>query len=101
MARKTIDEPITIEDIVTSAQTIAQELSPTIEGTNSALVSLQLSDIITIADGTITWRTGHLEHIANLYAGDPVTTERNYADDLAVARAYSAETWAALLEASK
>lgn len=41
----------------------------------------------------VTWRTGHLEHIANLYAGDPAKTERDYADDLAVARAYSAETW--------
>lgn len=49
-------------------------------------------------DNEITWRTGHLEHIANLYNGDPVTTERNYADDLAVARAYSAETWAKLIE---
>lgn len=41
----------------------------------------------------VVWRAGHLEHIANLFAGDPATTERNYADDLAVARAYSAETW--------
>jgi len=68
----------------------------------NAIMSLTISGIITQnADGAITWRAGHLEHIANLYAGDPVTTERNYADDLAVARAYSAETWAALLEASK
>lgn len=74
---------------------------PTVEGFHDAFVRLKLSDIITVADGAITWRAGHLEHIANLFAGDPVTTERNYADDLAVARAYSAETWASLLEATK
>ena len=62
---------------------------------------LKESGIITIADGAITWRAGHLEHIANLFAGDPATTERNYADDLAVARSYSAETWASLIEATK
>lgn len=62
---------------------------------NSGIIHMSTEDM------SITWRTGHLEHIANLYAGDPVTTERNYTDDLAVARAYSAETWAALLETSK
>lgn len=62
------------------------------------VTALVNSDIITHADGIVTWRTGHLEHIANLYAGDPVTTERDYADDLAVARAYSADTWAKLIE---
>lgn len=61
------------------------------------LARLMLSDIITIDNGVITWRTGHLEHIANLYAGDPATTERDYADDLAVARAYSREQWEALI----
>jgi len=58
-----------------------------------AVSALVLGDIITYSGGMVTWRPGHLEHIANLYAGDPQTTERNYADDLAVARAYSAETW--------
>lgn len=56
------------------------------------------SGIITYSDGVIIWRTGHLEHIANLYKGDPVTTERNYADDLLVARMYSAEVWAELIK---
>lgn len=59
-----------------------------------AVFNLEISGIITFVSPTeITWRTGHLEHIANLFAGDPQTTERVYADDLAVARAYSAETW--------
>ena len=60
---------------------------------NSLLGNLITSGVAAVTDGNIIWRTGHLEHIANLYAGDPATTERNYADDLAVARAYSPETW--------
>lgn len=48
-------------------------------------------------DNNITWRTGHLEHIANLYRGDPQATERDYADDLAVARAYSRDVWEGLI----
>lgn len=55
------------------------------------------SGIIEIdSNNDITWRPGHLEHIANLFAGDPAKTERDYADDLAVARAYSADAWEAL-----
>lgn len=49
-------------------------------------------------DGKITWRMGHLLHIANLYRSNPAQTERDYADDLAVARAYSADVWEALLK---
>jgi hypothetical protein len=58
---------------------------------------LLLSGIVTIVDSVLTWRAGHLEHIANLFAGDPETTERNYAEDLAVARAYSANVWERLI----
>lgn len=59
-------------------------------------ISLLNSGVLFHEGDEFVWRTGHLEHIANLYAGDPETTERNYADDLAVARAYSAETWGKL-----
>lgn len=61
------------------------------------LYSLSHSGIVVVTGNAITWRTGHLEHIANLFTGDPATTERDYADDLAVARAYSADVWEALI----
>lgn len=69
--------------------------------TKPELRALLASGIIDYTDGVVTWRTGHLEHIANLFAGDPLTTERDYADDLAVARAYSADVWAGLVEAAR
>ena len=59
--------------------------------------SLLNSKILFHEGDQFVWRTGHLEHIANLYKGDPQTTERDYADDLAVARAYSREQWEALI----
>jgi len=62
-----------------------------------AVDTLVNSDIITHGDGIVTWRTGHLEHVANLYKGDPVETARNYADDIAVAISYSADVWEALI----
>lgn len=63
------------------------------------VIALAESGIITYSDGMITWREGHLAHIANLYKGDPEKTERDYSDDLVVARKYSADEWSALLEA--
>ena len=65
------------------------------------LQNLIESDIATHDSGVVTWRTGHLEHVANLYASDPVQTERDYHDDVTVAKAYSAEEWSRLLEAAK
>lgn len=56
------------------------------------------SNVITLEDGAVSWRMGHLLHIANLYKGNPAQTERDYADDLAVARAYSADVWEALIK---
>lgn len=67
------------------------------ELTFRAAMRLIESKVVTYDDHSVTWRTGHLEHIANLFAGDPATTERDYADDLAVARAYSREQWEALI----
>jgi hypothetical protein len=88
MAKKTVDEPIAEEFVTVESNGATITYAP-----DDPLASLLISGIVEVADGAITWRAGHLEHIANLFAGDPVTTERNYADDLAVARAYSAETW--------
>lgn len=63
------------------------------------VIALAESGIITYSDGMITWRDGHLAHIANQYKGDPAKCERDYSDDLVVARKYSATEWSALLEA--
>lgn len=72
--------------------------SVTVNNTSYLIFTLTQSGVLSQnEDGSITWRTGHLEHIANLYAGDPATTERDYADDLAVARAYCREQWEALI----
>jgi hypothetical protein len=91
-------EPIGEEAIVVDFQ--APKFPSTLEGVQAAhelsqsAMRLVESGIIAATDrGAIVWRAGHLEHIANLYASDPATTERNYADDLAVARAYSANVW--------
>jgi len=85
--------PITMDELLGAAKQVALSLPDVPANEAPPFVRLLISNIIELSDHTITWRTGHLEHIANLFAGDPVTTERNYADDLAVARAYSAEAW--------
>lgn len=61
------------------------------------LTALEASGIITIAGTKITWREGHLEHIAAQYKADPVRCERVYHDDVTVARMYSQERWEALI----
>ncbi len=61
-----------------------------LHGTDDSLQRLIDSDIITATDSELTWRTGHLEHLANLYAANPAQTWRDYADDLTVALAHDA-----------
>ena len=39
---------------------------------DSALQRLIDSGIVTATDSTISWREGHLEHVAHLYVSDPV-----------------------------
>jgi hypothetical protein len=56
-----------------------------------ALQALVASDIVTVVDGAIIWRSGHLEHLARQYAVDPVGTWRLYADDMEIIRQYSDE----------
>jgi len=68
-----------------------------------ALNTLSASGIVLDVDrdGAIVWRTGHLEHVARLYAADPVQTERDYHDDVTVAMAYCREQWDALVAEAK
>lgn len=73
----TIDTPAAVDTPLKSTSTLV--MTP-------ALQALLDSGIIEIVDGGIIWREGHLEHVRNQYASDPVTCERNYADELAVMR---------------
>lgn len=59
------------------------------------------SGIVTATDGAITWRIGHLEHVARVYVADPVLAWRDYADDLTVALAADGSTFAAAVEAAR
>lgn len=65
------------------------------------LHNLTISGIVTVKDGVVTWRDGHLEHIAKLYVADPTRTERDYLDDLIVARNLDAEHFAALVDKAR
>lgn len=67
---------------------------------NPALQRLIDSNIVTATDSELTWRIGHLEHLANLYASDPRQTWRDYADDLTVALAHDAR-FAGMVDAAK
>lgn len=53
-----------------------------------ALQALLDSGIITIVDGGIVWREGHLEHVQQLLADDPQQTARDYANELEVIGQY-------------
>lgn len=59
------------------------------------------SGIVVAAEGAISWREGHLEHVAKLYASDPAQTWRDYADDLTVALAADGSNFAALVERAR
>lgn len=77
----------TTSDVIDSPQVTIEtaENGATVANT-PALQALLDSGIIEIVDGAIVWRNGHLEHVRNQYASDPLTCERNYADDIAVMR---------------
>lgn len=68
---------------------------------DEALQRLVDSGIVTVTDNAITWRTGHLEHVARLYAADPKLAWRDYADDLTVALAADGSNFAAAVEAAR
>lgn len=59
------------------------------------------SGVVVAAEGAISWREGHLEHVAALYASDPARAWRDYADDLTVALAADGSNFAALVERAR
>lgn len=81
------------DDNTLDAPTSAPE---TLKSTSSvvntpALQALLDSGIITIVDGGLIWREGHLEHLAREWAADPMGCEYNYRNELEVARQYGIE----------
>jgi hypothetical protein len=101
MAKKPVDdirEPVTVDFQSAKFPLTLEGVKAASELSQSATRLIQ-SGIISGQEGTeITWRMGHLLHIANLYRSNPAQTERDYADDIAVARAYSADVWEALIK---
>ena len=73
-------------DTAQTALTITLELQALID-----------SGICTVVDGVVNWREGQLEYLAREFERDPFRTEYLYKYDLAVARAYSADTWRRLI----
>lgn len=79
-------------------------ISPTGESAPTALATaakqaLIESGVLSEADGVLTWREGHLEHVARCYQANAVIALRDYADDIATAQAFTPELWAALVGA--
>lgn len=62
-----------------------------------ALAALIDSGVVTYDDGIVTFRAGHLEHLALEYVRDPVGTWRDYHDDVEVAQTYCLEQWDKLI----
>lgn len=59
------------------------------------------SGIIVATEGAISWREGHLEHVARVYAADQRLAWRDYADDLTVALSVDGGTFAALVDKAR
>jgi hypothetical protein len=68
---------------------------------HAPLHNLITSQMVVMNKHEIVWREGHLEHLACLYAADPVLTRRDYLDDLIVAENLDAERFAALVEQAR
>lgn len=66
---------------------------------SAAKQALIESGVLAEADGVLTWRAGHLEHVARCYQADAVIALRDYADDIATAQTFTPELWAALVGA--
>ena len=97
----TVVEPNPLQRLIDSGIVTATDSVPTagIQPPGIApMHNLILSNIISVENGVILWREGHLEHVARLYVSDPVQAWRDYADDLTVALAADGSTWAAVVE---
>lgn len=57
------------------------------------LQALMDSNVVTVKDSVVTFRAGHLEHVALQYVTDPVQAWRDYHDDIEVALRYCFEQW--------
>ena len=68
---------------------------------NSPLQRLIDSGIIVAAEGAISWRSGHLEHVARVYAADQGLAWRDYGDDLTVALSADGGMFAALVDKAR
>ena len=68
---------------------------------HAPLHNLTISGIVTVKNGKVTWREGHLEHVAREYAHSPAIARRDYLDDLIVAENLDAEKFAALVELAR
>ena len=66
---------------------------------DSPIKRLMDSGIIVAAEGAISWREGHVMHVARCYVDNPAHCIRNYGDDLSVLEGSS--DWSAALEQAK
>lgn len=98
MARKTAVERV---DANVTPGTVQWDSTPQDNASyvlpSPAIDSLLLSGIITVDDGQVIWREGHLRHIAALFAADEKGTWRDYFFDLTVATQYSKDEFEALV----
>lgn len=83
------------------ANGIAHVVNNILDTTSASLQRLIDSNIVTATDSAISWREGHLEHVARLYVSDPAQAWRDYADDLTVALSADGSTFAALVERAR
>lgn len=89
------------QHIVTGELGVSVEFKPeNVYEYDDKLQRLIDSGIVTATDSELTWREGHLEHVARLYVSDPARAWRDYADDLTVAFAHDAR-FAALVDTAR
>lgn len=92
-----ISAPQTVDDERENESAVSHVAMEDVWANRSAeLNSLLESEIVTFDGNNLIWREGHLEHLARQYVANPAAAERDYHDDLAVARAYSKEVFEAL-----
>lgn len=94
-------EPKHVDDVNEAVAVVTDSVSTL--GTPYPELDALLSSGIVSYDGNNdqVWREGHLEHVARIYAVSPAQAERDYHDELAVAKVACWERFEALvMEAS-
>lgn len=99
-------QQIVSDDAVQFGERVGQAIDEMFQENNLRRVDEYLqrlldSGVVVAAEGAISWREGHLEHVAALYASDPARAWRDYADDLTVALAADGSNFAALVERAR